>query len=287
MYAQALNSQLMPLLSNPDQTVRLNVAIVVASVAEKADSVRLLPITLQLLSDKSDAVLIWALRAAKFVLPPAILANQQAKLLAAIKAQTGPNANPMLLQLVYEAFCPPLKDPATSGKVVMVVVPELQALLEGRVQQFRTQVPPDLLSVVPATNYLCTDAWQPSGPALQLKSVQILVDLISVVGERADVSQGLEKQQLISIVQDVSNGLKAVAYNVNATGVYAALSKLLVIKPGMTNIAAIAAQVQPIVTTFPEWKTIAPPPHIETGSGGAATSAPASGAETTPAAAAK
>ncbi len=135
LYAQELDTQLTPLLNNPDQTVRLNAAIVVAGVAQKVDNVRLLPITMLLLNDKSDAVQIWALRASRFILPPAITIGQQAKLLAAVKAHAGPNANPMLLQLVYEALSPVIARSDPNGeKIGSVVMPELHGLLTARIE---------------------------------------------------------------------------------------------------------------------------------------------------------
>src|SRR3954468_17892238 len=103
-YSQQINKQLLPLATNPDPRVRLNVAIIVARVAERVDNTRLLPITLILLADKSDAVLNWALKSAGYVLPAVVQAGitqGQQQLISSIKALT---KNPQLLQQCYEAM---------------------------------------------------------------------------------------------------------------------------------------------------------------------------------------
>lgn len=279
VYAQELNQLLMPLLANQDrstQTARLNAAIAVAGVADRVNNVRLLPITLQLLKDQSDAVKIWGLRAARSVLPPAIAINQQANLLAAIKAQAGPDANPMLLQLVYAALSPNIanNDP-NAAKIVSVVVPELQTLLEARVKQFQKEVPPDILSVRPATDFLSAKAWVQTTTEQRLGTVQILSDLIAVAGERADASTGTDKQQLIDMVKQTTLALEACAYNEKAFDVFNTLQHQLTVNQGTPSISAITSKIQPLLTTVPGWGTIKPPPHIVSGTAGGSATAPA------------
>ena len=62
------------IMSNQSVAVRLNAAIVVARVGEKTASAALQPAVITLLSDKSDAVKLWGLKAAKFVLPAVLMA---------------------------------------------------------------------------------------------------------------------------------------------------------------------------------------------------------------------
>ena len=104
VYSQEINTQLMPLTDNPDPRVRLAVAIIVERVGDKADTARLYDITDKLLHDKSQAVLIWALKAARVVLPPVLQGGMQAnqqKLIAEIELHAD---DPLLLPLVYEAL---------------------------------------------------------------------------------------------------------------------------------------------------------------------------------------
>src|SRR6185437_15244537 len=72
-YADAVNKKIMSAATNKDQRVRLNVAIVVAKIAAKAENGRLASVTQVLLKDKSDAVALWGLQSAKYVVPALLI----------------------------------------------------------------------------------------------------------------------------------------------------------------------------------------------------------------------
>ncbi|HZK81566.1 MAG TPA: hypothetical protein VFC46_10875, partial [Humisphaera sp.] len=70
VYADVVNEKLIPLVTgDKDARHRLNVAIIVAKVAAKANNAKLLPITEALLHDPSDAVVLWGLQSAKYIVP--------------------------------------------------------------------------------------------------------------------------------------------------------------------------------------------------------------------------
>ena len=64
----------MPIAQNPDVRVRLNAAIICAGVARKTGGARLTRSTAAFLKDPSDAVALWGLQSAKYVIP-ALVAN--------------------------------------------------------------------------------------------------------------------------------------------------------------------------------------------------------------------
>jgi hypothetical protein len=290
-YAKQLNTQLLPLLTNQDpanQALRLNVAIIVSKVAEKVDNVRLLDITLQLLNDKSDAVLMWALRAAKWVLPPVIQGStdkQLQQLLAAIRAHAGPNANPMLLSLAYESLT--LNDKKNSpnwGKMVSVVLPEIHKLVSAREAVFLTQIPPEPLANLSVANFLISrNVLTAPGvqPALHVQSIQIILDLIGIAGERADAATGVDKNQMVDLISQLGKSLTAAALVVGTQDVANQINQDTRVNANTPNLSAVGGKVLADLKAVPAWATLKPPPHIS--AGGGATSAPT----TAPATAAK
>src|SRR5688572_25720939 len=65
-YAQALNQALLPLAQHPSPRVRLNAAIVAAEVARIANNIHLAPVAAAFLNDKSDGIVLWGMKAARW-----------------------------------------------------------------------------------------------------------------------------------------------------------------------------------------------------------------------------
>ena len=74
-YADSINAKMLSLAKNKDARVRLNAAIIVARVAAKAANGRLGPVTQVLVNDSSDAVVLWGLQSAKYVVPALLLST--------------------------------------------------------------------------------------------------------------------------------------------------------------------------------------------------------------------
>jgi hypothetical protein len=279
VYAQEINSQLMPLTDNPDPRIRLEVAIIVTHVGEKTDSTRLYDITLKLLQDKSQAVLMWALKAAHVVLPPVLqagmLANQQ-KLIAAIESHAD---DPMLLELVYDALSLDSKTNIPNrDKMVAIVVPEMLKLLQDRIKVYQAQVPPEPAAVVPAVLFLSNPTtWNSLGKsgnaAIQLQIIQSLSDLIGVAGQRAVVATGAgDRVALEFVVQKAASGLVAISLTAKADSVQTGVQPVLHAQVSNPNFMQLVGSVPAALKTNPAWATIKPAPAIVSN---APTSAPA------------
>jgi hypothetical protein len=275
VYAQELNTQLMPLTDNKDTRVRLNVAIIVAKVGEKVDSTRLFDITEKLLQDKSPAVVNWALKAAKVVLPPLLQAGMQAnatKLTTAIKAHAD---DAQLLPLVYDALAIRFDAKAAApnrDKMVVAVVPQMLELLQARVKMYIQQVPPEPTDIVPAVLFLSDPrTWNALGrenqQPLQMQIVQTLSDLIGLAGQRA-VTATAGRSDLEFVIQRAASGLFAIALTIKEQSVQDGLAPLTKITPGGTNsnLAQLSASVPAVLKLYPAWAAIKPAPAIQSNS---------------------
>ena len=219
-YTKALNEQLLPLLKSNDVAIRLNAAIVVARApTQRVDNTYLLPITEELLNDKSDAVVDWGLQAAGYVLAPLLqigLPADQAKLIAAIKSHAN---NPQMLPLVYEALSlnyGSLKTtPATLQKMFGAAVPEALSVLQSRLQIYRKQVPPEPAGDARVALFFSyPTVWQNINPAVQLQVIQALSDLISVAGQRVASASGTSRDQLALVIRTATQALAAISLKV-------------------------------------------------------------------------
>ncbi len=274
-FAQELNKQLLPLTDNTDPRVRLNVAIIVARVAEKVDSTRLFDVTDKLLADKSNAVLMWALKAAHFVLQPLLqagLPQQQKKLIDDIKSHA---AEPLLLPLVYEALSLNTSKSNVQGwnKMVQVSLKEILDLVKAREAIYLKQIPPDPAAEKFAVTFLsASNVWREENPQQQLQTVQVLSDLFSLAGNRALVAPaGQDREQLIFISTRAGEGLAAIALISKNDALFQDLSKTAKIDLNNSNAATQIAAVYTKLKAVAAWAALQPPPKIETAPGTAPT----------------
>jgi hypothetical protein len=273
IYAQELNTQLKPLVDpgQQDVKIRLNAAIVVAKVAEKAGNARLAEITEILLNDKSDAVVNWGLKAARYVLPQVLASGgpQSKGLIKAIRARAG---DPVLLPLVYEALSIDFQNNRNApqfAKMVAGAAPEVTGGLRERVDLMTKQAPPDPTVDAAGMNFLAaTHVWANESPQQQLDTVQVLSDYIYVAGERAAASSGAERDALNSAVVFAGKALNAI-FIIRKEAVPAAISQLTKLDPNSASYKQQIDAAYPALKALPAWKALKDPPKIQ-----GATSAP-------------
>ena len=278
LYAQEINTQLKDLATNADPKIRLNVAIVVARVAEKVDSSRLFDVTDILLNDKSDAIVNWALKAARYVVPPALQAGMQAqqqKLLADIKAQA---AKPALLSLVYEALSLNYTAPSAAkgnapgwNKMVQQALPEILDLMKSRTAIYLKQVPPEPTAEERAVGFLTSPQVlkQVTAPQ-QVQIVQALSDLLNLSAHRAAMTgAGAEQAQLKAAAQNAASGLSAIAIFVQQNALAQELERIARGDPANAGTLQQIDQLPAKFKAIPAWGSVQSPPKLE---GGATTS---------------
>jgi hypothetical protein len=151
VYAEVLSAQLKDAAAAKKPQVRLNVAVLVARVAEKVNNGQLAPIVIVLLNDANEGVVLWAVKACRFLVPP-ILSNpanaKNDKLLPALVTVAKKNAKSgPITQAAYEAMLISDKGPnaiAAAGwkDAVPAVVNATLDIMDERVKLYAAGIPP-------------------------------------------------------------------------------------------------------------------------------------------------
>ncbi len=284
IYATTLNGALTPVLSSPNVAARLNAAIAVARIAEKTSSAALAPAVTTLLADKSEAVRLWALRAAKFVLPAVLQTNAASgnTLINAIVTAGKSDPGGMLMSDAYEALSLNFTDsakytPAQWTTMVGATVPVLLKTASERAEMYKTGIPPTPAAEKPALTILTTNSiWRVETVAQQVQTVQLLSDLLSLAANRATALQGPDREQVLLLVQHVGRVIWVAGANVNDNNVKAITPPITTIGANTTNdkILAAVAPVYPALIKVKGWEKLTPPPSLGEGT---AAPAPATG----------
>jgi len=217
-YATALNSAFMGVLVQPDTPVntRLNIGIVIKLLPGRTE--KLAPSVVQLLKDKSSAVVLWGERAAGALLPagvsdPAFNAGPRDQVIAAVIDSVaahpdGPIAG-MVADEANQAINPKLNtwpqglfpQPA----VLSVLVDASLKLQKSRLEIYKNKGIPEFPLADTYATYLTlgqTVVWNAMTPAQQLQAVQQASDFVSLAGQRAAGRANNQNDDLILALQE-------------------------------------------------------------------------------------
>lgn len=273
-YAKTINDALMPLTKNPDTRIRLLASIVAGRVAEHVSNARLEPIAIVLLNDKSDAVILWGMRTARFVLPW-MLSNpvtQNSALPAAILTAVKDHPTLPLAQDAYEAS--DLAANAGNGPLLAAVDQTIK-LIQTRVGVFERVCPVDPAADSTGTTFLSIRAWTIMQPPQRLAAMQQISDLLAVMSKRCLADGQASVTKALSGIQPVAAAIYVIGTAEQATDVVNA-SKAVAqahFLPQTTpkEIDNLVSKIYPTLVSVPDFAQIKPPPAIQT-----ASSAPAS-----------
>lgn len=225
-YARVLNNSMETATKSQDPRVRLNAAIVTARVAENSNaaSLRLLPTTLALLGDSSDATLLWAAKAAKAILPSALqggggggngaAANAPATPLIAALVKIGKTSRAgTVVQSVYDALC--LDSAKLTGAAwdagLTATIPGIHQIMAARVQQYNQGIPDEpMAEQVPAIHLTSSQVWPAAAAKMfQVATMQQLSDVIGVAAQRMDGATTEQRQDLMTLVRNFGKAIQA------------------------------------------------------------------------------
>lgn len=267
-YGQVLNNALVKALApanKPTLRQRLNAAIVVSRVATVSQNASLEPITLQLLNDPAEPVVMWALKAAQPQVPPLLaakLGNQAPRLLTAILPAVTKHPSGPIFDEAYSALA--VDDP--------LVKDELVKLWGTRLLQYtdRGGCPDDPdVDGEPVFTLTTAGMWKTvlTTPQAQTDVMQRISDQLSLAAQWADQSQpGEKRDQLAKLIRQCAEGCSVVGKHQNVAALDAAATapmaldpkrrplppKLLpVVTPLLTAIAAAYPNVKPAPTINP------------------------------------
>ncbi|MGA3067365.1 MAG: hypothetical protein ABSF29_11010 [Tepidisphaeraceae bacterium] len=215
-YAAAVNKQFATILADPKVSVRtrVNVAIVTAKICETSTNTELLPTTLTLLGDSSDAIILWAERAAGSQLvtmlnnPNAAAADRQSLLKAMEEAAVKHCSTPMLggfiIEQVYSDINPFLKGVNPQGAALDDLINANLALQKGRLELYTSAVPESPYVDTFASQFVLDPAtWATMNPQEQLQAVQQAGDLICKAATLAIGGTNVSAQQLSDLTKSI------------------------------------------------------------------------------------
>ncbi|MBC8108612.1 MAG: hypothetical protein H7Z14_18655 [Anaerolineae bacterium] len=253
VYSQTLNAQLASIANAPDLRTRLNAAIAVAKVSEKNDNEKLVPTITALLNDKSEAVAIWGMKAAKFVIPRGA---EGAKLITQVVAAA--QRFPSSTTIAYQAL---ISGPGPSAPVIDAI----HLLMKARIDLYNTEIPPDPLAEFPAMLQLVdTKWWNAQNAAQQQKTIQLLTHLASVAGQRVVLNDTAENRDAMSsMIKKISGSIGAIAINTNKPALENKMNELTKGLGKTMTAQQIAAVGAGMVTAIrAEYSTVGPPPTL-------------------------
>ena len=252
-YSQALNAQLASVASSQDLRTRLNAAIAAAKVAEKNDNEKLVPTITALLNDKSEAVALWGMKAAKFVIPRGA---DGARLIGQVvdAAKRYPSSTTVAYQALVSG---PAPTPA--------LIDALHNLMKSRIDLYQKDIPAD-----PVAEYLAmlqlvdTKWWGAQNPAQQQKTIELMTHLAAVAGQRVMLNDTAEHRAAMSeLLKRINRSVGAVAVRSGKEPFAKQLDdKAKGLGPAMTA-AQISGVADGMVTAIrAEFTTVAAPPKL-------------------------
>jgi len=284
-YAGAVAKALMPLTTHEDMRVRLNAAIVNARVAERAGNTRLKDVTIKFINDKTSAVALWGVKAARGMLP-AILAGANPTndplLTAMVQAVQRFGFGPIVTE-VYEALSLNViaANPKPPANVIKGAVPVMMQVYRTRVDAYGGGVPPDPgIDNVAAEFFGFSTVWQLLAPQQRTDAVQAMVDLLSLASQHAALMEGDERLPLLPVFKRTGSVLQVIGDAVKASALSNAAKEIQRISNGMDGTevtqrsTALTAAAR---TAFPGLKpspTLPPPPPDAAADTGAPTDQP-------------
>ncbi|MBV8780548.1 MAG: hypothetical protein JO353_04060 [Phycisphaerae bacterium] len=255
VYCGELANLLMPLARNPSPRVRLNAAIITARVAERAAdaSARLAPLIIAQLKDENMGVVLWAMRAAHFVLPPVV--NLQGKtntIIPAMVAAAEHSNSGAVVGAAYDA----LTADTSNATALPIYLDAVQKLLAFRISQYASGTAPSEPPMDTRATVFLTDrkVWTLQGKTLQPTTVQMIVDLIGAGGPEFGSVQGTDRQELAALLSFAAKALYVIGITNNDQGLITAVAPLSSTQgntPPATVMTNVAGAITAAITSFP------------------------------------
>jgi hypothetical protein len=281
LYCSELQSQFAPLTApTASIRVRLNAAIVVARVAATAKDANLAQLVIAELNDQNEAVVLWGLKAAHDVIPPALnVQTLKASLISAVikaaqRLTTGP-----IISAAYNALSP--TDPSTP---LASLIDPVQTLLAWRLTQYNNAVPSEPPDDAVAIGFLTQrSAWLTETPPQQRRTVQLAVDLLGAATSSLSMAQQDDKDELTLLLRKMGDAIFAFGITTADPSLRTAAGPLRTVdqRPQSSSpVQAAALAVSGLAAKYPGLRI--PKPFSAAASAPAVAPAPAPAINTTP-----
>ena len=270
-YTQSVDKAVTPLAANPDMRVRLNAAIVIARVAEKANNDRLATAAIKFMNDKQPAVALWGVKAARPMLPAVLSLAGGQKPLAPALAQTVQRHALLssIISEVYEALTlnlfnlPSGQRPAPA--TIKGAIPVMLRVFRMRVDGYTGGLPVDpSVDNIPAEWLSFQPVWSQMTPAQQLETVQAISDLLGLLGQHAEVMSGDERAPLLPVFRRTGKAIQVIGDSNNLPQVSAAAKAVQNISAGTegSDVRKATDGVAAALKAAPQFASIKDPPQL-------------------------
>jgi hypothetical protein len=256
-YGKSLNNAMLPKLAaavKPTLRQRLNIAIVTAKVATAANNATLQEVTIRLINDPAEPVLLWALKAAQPQVPQVLgvkVGNAAPPLVAAIAPAVFKHPSGPVFDEAYKAL----------NVVDVTTKTELLKLWGNRLQQYQGSSPPEDPDVdgKPVLTLSSAAMWSNvlNNPKAQADVMQMISDQLSVAAQWADQTPpGEVRDQLLTTVQLAASGVVVIGKNQNIPALMQAATSGSQIDPkrvsGTFKVVPVVKDIFPaVVAAFP------------------------------------
>jgi hypothetical protein len=271
VYADVLNQAMEPVANSKSIRARLNLAVVNAEVATRANNARQASVTKIFLLDSAAPVAMWGMKAAKFeLLPqmrePAIL--RKPDLIAAIlqSVKNHPDDG-LVVDDAYLALTLKDTDPAlhsVGDPVIQELVPQVLSLLTYRASQYATDPPPAPTADEGALFLTRLKVWKLETPAQQAQTMKLMLDVVSAVTKLLDAADQDTRADLMDLLRKFGRGFSILGGFVQSDPLQKAATDLYNISSDVKSdvlsqrIDALSAAIQDLGQT--SGGTQAPPP---------------------------
>jgi hypothetical protein len=288
-YSLALNQVFMNVLTQGDPPVntKINIGMVIKDL--NAPKMNLAPTAQKLLADKCQAVVFVGEQAAWAILQvslqnPNFTAAMRDKLLAAIVASVGANSDGPLAGNIadqaYRAIDPPQwrAGAMPQGDNLSALILSNMSLQKSRIEAYRTTgVPANPEADTYASSLLLTKVgWPAMSEDQHVQAVQLAVNLVSLMGQRAAVPGQAPNPELINALKAEGTWLSYFAVMIQDSALQAVCDQFKNLSAGMpaATIKSVCEAVFPQAQMNPEFSSLEAPPPISSGPSSAPASQP-------------
>jgi hypothetical protein len=276
-YADILANELLPLAQNPNLTVRLYAAIIAARVAQVANNTRLADTCQAFVNDKSDPVVLWGIRGARWVIPSLLknpLAAKHTLLPAVVDAVKKHSEGVAAGWIAGDAYSALSLDGVNRKQITAAMfagtIDPVQNLLAARLDRYKVEVPANTRSDQAGVSYL-TDGtvWATQTPQQQTRTMQLLSDLISLAAQQLEAqaknNNNTDVADLAQTINWTAKGISVAAGAANQPGIVSAVQPATIITRStpVPQIMEAVNGVYPAIKASAKFSTVTEPPKIQ------------------------
>ncbi len=213
-YAGALNKALLPLAKHEEMHVRLNAAVAAARVAQRANNARLAEVAVAFMNDKSPAVALWGVKAARHMLPSVVQQGEKNPLTPTMVQVAQRSVTAPIVVEVYDAFTMDVFDLSkkTPPATLKAVIPQMLRVFRNRIELYKLPSGP----AEPAADNIAAEfltyqpVWQQMSPAQRTEAMQAIADLLGYAGQHAEIMLPEERNALLPVFRRTGKALQVV-----------------------------------------------------------------------------